>query len=159
MQRSAILDDTGDYRYTLGRTWNSDAGRVLFVMLNPSKADANIDDATIRRCRGFASRWGKGGIVVGNLFALRSTDPKGLFGHRDPVGPENDEHLKRLAGECELVVAAWGNSASSVPAFKTRQEFVKELLRGRMHCLGTNKDGTPKHPVRLAADTPLQPFS
>ena len=157
-QPGTILDGAREYRYTLERTWNPDADRVLFVMLNPSTADATTDDATIRRCRGFAVSWGKGGIVVGNLFALRSTDPKGLFRHRDPVGPENDKHLERLARECEMVVAAWGNSASSVPAFRKRQEFVKELLRGRMQCLGTNKDGTPKHPVRLSGDTQLQPF-
>ena len=95
-----------EFRYSLERTWNSDIDRVLFIMLNPSTADANVDDATSRRCMSFAARWGKGGIVVGNLFALLSTDPKGLFDRRDLVGPENEGHLERLAGECEVVVAA-----------------------------------------------------
>ena len=106
MQRSPILDEGREFRYSLERTWNSDIDRVLYIMLNPSTVDANIDDATIRRCKSFAARWGKGGIVAGNLFTFRSTDPKGLFGHRDPVGPENDGHLERLAGEREAVVAA-----------------------------------------------------
>ena len=121
MQRSPILDEGREFRYSLERTWNSDIDRVLFIMLNPRTADANVDDATIRRCISFAARWGKGGIVVGNLFTLRSTDPKGLFRHRDPVGPENDGHLERPAGECETVVAGWGNSASSAPEFQKRQ--------------------------------------
>ena len=95
-----------EFRYSLDRTWNSDIDRVLFIMLNPGTADAKVDDATIRRCMSFTARWGKGGIVVGNLFTLRSTNPKELFGHRDPVGPEDDGHLERLAGECEAVVAA-----------------------------------------------------
>ena len=159
MQRQAILDDAREYRFVLERTWNPGFDRVLFVMLNPSTADANADDATIRRCMAFAARWGYGGIVVGNLFALRSTDPRGLLEHRDPVGPENDGHLQRLAGECKTVLAAWGNSASGLPLFHDRQACVKEMLRGRMQCLGTNKDGTPKHPGRLAAATEPRLFS
>lgn len=159
MQRNATLDEAREYRYTLERTWNLDVDRVLFIMLNPSTADADADDATIRRCMGFAARWGKGGVVVGNLFALRSTDPKGLFDHRDSVGPENDAHLQQLAQECNTVVAAWGNSASGVRQFQERQAFVKDLLKGRMQCLGTNNDGTPKHPVRLPASAELRPFS
>ena len=158
MQRNAILDDAREYRYTLERTWNPDNDQVLFVMLNPSTADENDDDATIRRCMTFAARWGYGGIVVGNLFALRSTDPKGLLDHRDPVGPENNDHLQRLAGECKAVVAAWGNSASGLRLFQDRQTYVKELLRGRMQCLGRNKDRTPKHPVRLPAAAELRKF-
>ena len=159
MQRNATLDEAREYRYTLERTWNPDAGRVLFIMLNPSTADADVDDATIRRCMGFTARWGKGGIVVGNLLAFRSTDPKELLAHHDPVGPENDAHLRRLAQECNTVVAAWGNSASGVRQFQERQAFVKNLLKGRMQCLGTNRDGTPKHPVRLPASAGLRPFS
>lgn len=159
LQRGAsTIDDTKEYRYTLERTWNPDVARVLFVMLNPSTADANFDDATIRRCLTFAARWGHLGIVVGDLFALRSTDPKGLLDHRDPVGPENNDHLQRLAGACKAVVAAWGNSTSALRLFQDRQTYVKELLRSRMQCLGTNKDGTPKHPVRLAGDARLQSY-
>ena len=148
MQGSSILDEGREFRYSLERTWNSDIDRVLFIMLNPSSAGANVDDATIWRCMSFAARWGKGGIVVGNLFALRSTDPKGLFGHRDPVGPENDGHLERLTGECETVVAGWGDSARFAPEFQKRQACARDLLQDRMQCLGTNKDGTPRHPVR-----------
>ena len=76
-------------------------------MLNPSMADANRDDPTITRCKGFAERWGYGSLVVGNLFALRSPHPKELFQHSDPVGPDNDYHLQRLAEECKTVVAAY----------------------------------------------------
>ena len=158
IQRQAILDDAREYRYSLERTWHPDNGQVLFVMLNPSTADANVEDATIRRCMTFAARWGYGGLVVGNLFAFRSTDPKGLFHHQDPIGPENDVHLQRLAEGCKTVVVAWGNSASSFPQFRERQAFVMDLLKGRMQCLGTNKDGTPKHPVRLPAATDLRPY-
>ena len=158
MERHAILDDAREYRYTLERTWDRGKDRVLFVMLNPSTADENTDDRTIERCVDFAKSWSCGGLVVGNLFALRSTNPRGLAKHPDPVGPDNDGHLLRLGEECCLVVAAWGNSARRLPQFRVRQQFVKNLLRGRMQCLGENNDGTPKHPVRLLATTPLRPY-
>ena len=158
MKRSAILSENEVYRYTLERTWHDQKERILFVMLNPSTADANVDDATIRRCKDFAKRWDYGGLVVGNLFALRSKDPKALFDHPCPKGPENDAHLQRLAEECGAVVVAWGNSAKAFQPFRERQESVKQLLRGRMQCLGTNMDGTPKHPVRLPAAAQLRPY-
>lgn len=84
---SAVISECGSYRYRLERVWEAEKDRVAFIMLNPSTADASKDDPTIRRCIGFAKAWGFGGLIVGNLFALRSTDPKALYGHKDPVGP------------------------------------------------------------------------
>ena len=90
VQKDAIISKDCLYRYSLGRTWDASKERVLFIMLNPSTADAIKDDATIKKCVGFAQRWGYGGITVGNLFALRSRDPNGLLGPHDPVGPKNN---------------------------------------------------------------------
>src|SRR5690606_18576726 len=95
MNGTARFSPCGQYRYLLTRPipapfWKPDAGEAVFVMLNPSTADASEDDPTIRRCIGFAKEWGCTGLTVANLYALRSTDPKGLWKHRDPVGPEND---------------------------------------------------------------------
>ena len=163
-KRDACLSEDDVYRYTLDRTWNDHQERVLFVMLNPSKADANIDDPTIMRCINFANSWGYGGIVVGNLFALRSPKPQDLFQHSEPVGPCNDYHLQRLAKECKAVVAAWGSSAKAFPPFQERQAFVKDLLRGRMQCLATTQDGYPTHPMargkhRVPDDATPRPFN
>ena len=159
MRRHAALDSTRKYRYALERTWNADLDRVLFIMLNPSTADEHLDDATIRRCIRFASTWGYGGLTVGNLFALRSTDPSGLIEDPDPVGPGNDHYLERMAGECRAVVAAWGNSGTRVSVFQEREAYIKERLTGQLQCLGVNKDGTPRHPAHLDGNTPLQPFA
>src|SRR5688500_11357729 len=103
----AVFDRSGRYRYRLWRRWG-DGGAVAFVMLNPSTADAERDDPTIRRCGGFARAWGFGSMVVVNLFALRSSDPQRLRRARDPVGRENDRHIIDVTGTSDAVVLAWG---------------------------------------------------
>ena len=158
MQGAAVFDPSRRYRYALKRTWDDSKELVLFVMLNPSDADEEEDDRTIKKCIGFAKRWGYGGLMAGNLFALVSTDPKGLFEELDPVGPDNDYHLRRLAEEYNNVVVAWGNSAKRFRLFQERQRTVQELLRGRMQCLGENDDRTPKHPGRLGYEISLRPY-
>jgi hypothetical protein len=162
MQRGAIFSDDRKYRYALERVWDDQGERVLFVMLNPSFADANTDDPTIRRCIGFAQKWGYGGVAVGNLFAMVSTEPASLFGDECPVGPENDSHLQRLAEDCPFVVAAWGDALRRHPLFRKREATVRDLLRprshGLLHCLGITAYGTPKHPLRLSADTQIWPL-
>lgn len=89
MEKTAIISEDEKYRYQLSRCWDETKPRILFIMLNPSTADANIDDPTIRRVISFAKSWGYGGVYVGNLFAFRSTDPKGLKQIADPVGENN----------------------------------------------------------------------
>ena len=162
MQQSAIFSDDRKYRYALERVWDDQGEQMLFVMLNPSFADGNTDDPTIRRCIGFAQKWGYGGIAVGNLFALVSTDPRLLHREEFPVGPENDGHLIRLADECPFVVVAWGDALRKHPAFRKREAAVRDLLRprsqGLLHCLGITAHGTPKHPLRLSADTQIWPL-
>ena len=97
----------GQYRYLLWRYWG-EAKRLVWVLLNPSTADARQDDPTIRRCVGFAKGWGYDGIQVVNLFAYRATDPRELKAVVDPVGPRNDEFIERAARGHEMVVVAWG---------------------------------------------------
>ena len=126
-------------------------------MLNPSTADAVVDDPTIKRVIGFSTIWGWGGFVVYNLFALRATDPQELTRHPDPIGPENDKFLDRIEVD-RCVVAAWGSKGTH----QRRDRIVSERLinRGvRLSCLGTNSDGTPKHPLYLASSTMLTAFS
>lgn len=157
---SARLSHDGVYRYRLDRTWDRPAGRLLFVMLNPSTADGTVDDPTIRRCRGFTLREGLGGFTVVNLFALRATDPKHLRQHPDPVGPLCDVHLRLAAlGEerPRAVIAAWG----AHPFAADRAAEVVDLFaenRQRLSCLGVTKGGHPRHPLYVKGDTPLLPY-
>lgn len=157
---SAIISSCGNYRYQLTRpseVEHPDTGPALFVMLNPSRADASQDDPTIRRCRGFARTWGGAGMVVANLYAMRSPYPDDLWRHPDPVGPENDDMLRLLAGQHRDVVCAWGARA--------RPERVREVMAifksagARLWCLGVTKYGHPRHPLFVRGDQPLVPWA
>lgn len=134
-----------------------DKPAALFVMLNPSTADAEQDDKTIRRCRGFARDWGCAGITVANLYAYRATKPAKLWLADDPVGPDNDNHLRELAKEYGEVVCAWGADAK-----QERVDQVVEIFRKagtRLRCLGVTKSGAPRHPLYIKADQPLTEWS
>lgn len=152
MQRSAELSSDGRYRYVLDRVWG-DGDIATFVMLNPSTADENVDDSTIRKCIGFARSWGFSGLKVINLYAYRSTDPSVLKEVDDPVGPDNDAWIARVAAESKLIVAAWGNHADAARV----EEFIRALPEGMpVHSLKITAQGMPSHPLYLSAD--LEPL-
>lgn len=152
---TAILSPCGRYRYALGRHFRLDGfnkGLVLFVMLNPSTADAAQDDPTIRRCIGFAMAWGFRRLLVGNLFAYRATNPKDLPPAPERIGPENERHLCNMARRSSLIVCAWGSAG------REGQHFMRDWLAGYatvMH-LGLTRGGQPKHPLYLKASTEPQ---
>lgn len=153
-ERDAVLSPCGLYRYSLRRQW-APGHLVAFVGLNPSTADANIDDRTICKCRGFARRWGYSGFVMVNLFAFRATNPRVMKKAADPVGPENDAYLKHWSATttCGLV-AMWGAHGR----FMERDTTVIKLLQGRIDCLRHNQDGTPCHLLYLPYSSRLRPF-
>ncbi len=126
-------------------------------MLNPSTADEQQNDPTVERCERRARAGAYGALVVGNLFAWRSTDPRALYDVADPVGPDNDQHLAAIASEAARVVCAWGRHG----ALQGRGPAVVRLLaphRARLACLGVNADGSPKHPLYLPYTAALVPF-
>lgn len=157
MQKSAEISACGRYRYMLERRW-SDAAPVTFIMLNPSTADADIDDPTIRRCMGFARAWNAGGIVVANLFALRSTDPAALAKDEAPIGPQNDEAICRAVLAASRTIAAWGAHAFAERRAATVKRMIAQSLTRPLDCLGKTKSGHPRHPLYVPAaqiPTPL----
>lgn len=115
MKKGAIISDCETYRYRLWRIWNENAAKIMWIMLNPSTANAEEDDPTIRRCIGFARNWGYGGIYVENLYAYRSTDPKELKTAADPEGPANRDHLISMMNDSEKIICAWGNKQGPPP--------------------------------------------
>lgn len=156
-EAAAIISPCGRYRYRLTRTWDTKSRPAVWVMLNPSTADATTNDQTIRRCIGFGRTWGCSGIVVVNLFAYRSTDPAALLTTDDSIGPDNDAAIVQAVAEGWPVVAAWGEH----PAARERAGHVVGLIAGTgmpLQCLGLTKAGHPLHPLRLRSDTDLVPY-
>ena len=148
----AIFSPCRQYRYVLRRRVGWGPSTCLFIMLNPSTADEEQEDPTVRRCMDYAHRWGYGVLVVCNIFALRATDPTRLYQAPDPVGPENDAYILEEASRADCVVAAWGNHG----ALNERSHAVRVLLADVLvQCLGINRSGAPKHPLYIARDQPL----
>jgi hypothetical protein len=151
MIRGAVLSSCNGYRYQLSREWGY-GPKIGFIMLNPSTADAEIDDRTIVRCIGFGRHLDYGGILVGNLFGWRATDPNELKIAQDPIGPENDYHLKQIIDQSALLVCAWGVNGT----LSNRNREVLSLIRSSQrepHCLARTKNGHPKHPLYVLSNT------
>lgn len=152
---SAILSNCRTYRYALFRVWDPDRPLTMFVGLNPSTADELTDDPTIRRCVGFARRWGAGGLIMANLYAYRCTDPNELpVDQAIAAGPDNDEYLHLLRDRAGTVVAAWGAHRRTV----AQAAHCMDLLGG-LSVLGLTRDGHPRHPLYVRGDTVLQRWS
>lgn len=156
VHRDARLSPCHAYRYRLERSW-SDGPRMTLVLLNPSRADGVEDDATTRRCVGFARAVGCGGADLVNLMAWRSHDPRALRRAADPIGPTNYSWISATvaANVPGPIVVAWGAWAAGWD----RVQAVLDLLDGYpLLCLGVTKNGHPRHPLYVASGTPLLPF-
>lgn len=135
------------YRYGLWRIWDEEKPLIMFIGLNPSTASENMDDPTIRRVKRFAKDWGYGGVYMCNLFAFVTAYPEELKTCDDPIN-ENDKWLARFGFMCKDVLFAWGSFKEA----KQRAEVVSKMFPGAV-CLGITKDGSPKHPLYIAANT------
>lgn len=143
---TAVFDPSRTYRYLLTRTWGTSGTHAVWTMLNPSKAGAFAGDPTIGRCIDFTKSWGLDGLAVVNLDALIATDPRELRKHPDPVGPLNDEFIRKAIQPWSVVVVAWG----AHPMAAARAEAVLDIIADRtsgVGCLGVTADGHPIHPL------------
>jgi len=155
--KSAYVSEDQKYRYWLARRWAAAGSMpyILWVLLNPSTADAYNDDATVRKAAGFTDRWGYKVMMFVNLYAWRATNPRQLKRVADPIGVENDHWIQTYASAAAKVVCAWGQDPS---ADNIRARTVLALLntqRSLLYCLGTNRTGHPCHPLMLSYHTPL----
>ena len=144
MIKEATFSEDRIYRYALSRIWKASKGQVCFVGLNPSTADENVDDPTIRRCIRYAERWGFGAIIMLNLFAFRATQIKNMLKAEEPIGPRNDAIISLLSDTCDITVMAWGNFG----AYLERDKAVIPMLKNP-HYLTITKMGQPGHPLYL----------
>lgn len=158
---AAVISDCGRYRYWLMRRTAVLPGRkALFVMLNPSTADASLNDPTIRRVIHFATCMGAAELAVVNLFALRSPSPKALLAGDDPVGPLNDDAISYGCRWADVIVAAWGATPAGPPWFRTlhrdRVAAFQQRAVGGIKALALTAGGDPRHPLYLRNDcTPV----
>jgi hypothetical protein len=154
---SAIFSKDRRYRYQLTRFWAKEGERIVWIMLNPSVANASENDPTITRCVGFSKSFGAASMVVVNLFALRATNPKKLLEKpAESVGPDNARILSETLQDASRVVAAWGALSSKLWAASLPSREV--IRKNGVHCLGKTKSGAPRHPLYLKADSPLFPW-
>lgn len=151
VDQGAVFSPDNRYRYTLWRVWDKSIEQVLFIGLNPSIANADHDDPTVRRCIGFAKTWGYGGMWIANIFAFISSSPRYIQQVADPVGPDNEVWIKLLVNSFSLVIACWGNRGND----PHRNQFIASLNRP-LHCLAMTSSGNPAHPLYLPATaTPI----
>lgn len=160
---SATISPCGTYRYRLERSDVFGDRSTAVIMVNPSTADAVENDATIRKLIGFRDRYGWGHLIVGNLFAYRATDVKALAQADDPIGPDNDYHLRHIIGDAQRVVVAWGAIGKVPRRLRDRWRAVAAIcqpLGKPMMSIGAPaKCGHPCHPLMLSYSLKLQSWS
>ena len=152
MIKDATVSDNQLYRYQLTRIWDTSLPLVMFICLNPSTADHNNDDPTILKCINYASKWGYGGLVMGNLFAYRATEPLDMRKAKDPIGPLNNHHLKLMSNQVDKIVCGWGNHGKHLG----RDEEVISMF-DKLYAMKINITGSPAHPLYLKQS--LSPIS
>jgi hypothetical protein len=155
INKGAELSPCRQYRFSLWRIWG-EGNIAIFIGLNPSTADEDVDDPTIRRCIGFAKKWGFDGIVMLNIFAYRATSPKRLKACKLPIGHNNSDYMLRAMEKYNgKIICAWGGHGT----FRGRGDRVVDYFKGKgfqLYCLGKTKQGQPKHPLYLRKDTELE---
>lgn len=158
---SAVISNCGLYRYRLERDVQMTGVVAALFGVNPSTADAVVNDATIRKDIGFAKVNGWRSFIKGNLFGYRATDVRELARVRDPVGPENDKHLWLMVSEADGLIPCWGSRDKIPERLRARigPVIVRLLASGKpVMCFGRTKSGDPRHPLMLAYSTPLEPW-
>lgn len=154
---AAAISDCGIYRYTLTREWDDTKPKLVWCMLNPSDADADKDDPTVRRVRGFTKREERyGGFIVVNVWALRTPDPKELHRKRGAFEPENLVAIKDVVHGRDVVVA-WGGSVRDGAGLRNVKRILAESAAA-VFCLGYTETGQPRHPLMLQKTTPFERY-
>ena len=151
--KNATFSNCRKYRYSLSRIWDKKKKLVLFIGLNPSTANEEVDDPTIRRCVNYVQNWGYGGLIMVNLFAYRVTLPSGLKKVKYPIGEDNDKYIMTLSKKADITVAAWGNNGNLYGRDKQVFDLISNLM-----CLKLNKSGQPAHPLYLKKNIKLTKF-
>ncbi len=149
---TAILSTCETYRYELERIWDELRPVLVVCMLNPSRADARVNDPTVQALTHFATLWGYGGIRIVNLYAFRASKPREMFRQLEGVriGPDNSKHLQaaiefsKSQGGRMLVAWGRGGELDGLDKWFANRAVSQGVT---LICLGRTKDGHPKHPM------------
>jgi len=151
MNKGATFSADRKYRYRLWRIWDDRKPMLLNISLNPSDADENRDDPTTTRMMWRAGAGGFGGVYMANLYALVDPIPSRMIHNPDPVGPDNDRHLRAMIGKAGKVICSWGSLVNTVLRAAEVLKMIPEP-----YCLGfTKTTGQPRHPLYVAYSTPF----
>lgn len=159
MEKSAKLSPDKIYRYSLSRIWEKELPVAVFIGLNPSTANEEEDDTTVRRCIGHTMNFQLpkmyGGNVIVNLFAFRATKPVDMKMASDPIGPDNDNFIKELINSKNtgIIIAMWGNDGVHLG-----RDIAVKKLTDNIYCLAKNKNGSPSHPLKRGLKYGIQPI-
>ena len=159
---TASFSEDGVYRYeltrSLGRGRGGGADRTVAVcMLNPSTADASVNDPTVRRVTMWSGKAGYTMLVVLNAFAYRATDPKAMMSAEDPIGPENDSYLGLWFSRADTLIFAWGVHCAHLQRNLAVLEIAK-ALEVQPYCFAITAGGAPGHPLYLASPFRTKPW-
>ena len=159
LKSGATFSPCRTWRYALWRIWDDDKMAVLWIGLNPSTAEEEKNDPTVRRCMGFSRDWGYGGIFMLNVFAFRATDPQVMKAAEDPIGQENYRTIQEYHEVAGLTVAAWGvhgafmDQAAAVCRLERISPHAKTRYLGEdLWCLDITQGGHPSHPLYQPAN-------
>ena len=161
MDKDAVISECGRYRHRLSRFWKDEGLVFGFFGVNPSTADASIDDATVRKWVGFTDRNGGKGFIVGNVFDFRATNVKELLVPDMAASLVNEFYLREIIKDSDVLVPCWGNSSKVHKQLRRSFDDVMSLILSAgkpVMCFGLTKSGDPKHPLMLGYNTPLIPF-
>ena len=156
INRGAKFSPCKKYRFQLWRLWDDQLPIIMFLMLNPSSADAHHDDPTIRRCANFTKNWGYGGFYIGNLYPLISTKPKLLLQSLSTSHLENKSNLNEMSKKCTRIVCAWGNF-QIVKKLGIPDDFFFDV-KDKLYYISMSKNKIPKHPLYLKSNLKLKKY-
>jgi hypothetical protein len=154
---TAIFSEDYKYRYLLERDW-SKGSSILFILLNPSTADADKLDPTLKRAYNIAKKYGYGKLVVVNIFAVRGSDPSVIKDIVDPIGELNNYYIKKYSKKADRIIIGWGNHG----IYKNRSLEILKILKiyyDKIYVLGINKSGEPKHPLYTKKNIKLKKYN
>lgn len=154
----ASFDRSRRHRFTLGRQWEKNRKIVSFCMLNPSTADAFRLDPTVTRCFGFATLWGAGGLIIVNLFSLRSPNPKDLRFSCEHGLALNDDAIDNAVSVSDIFVVGWGNNGKYLSRAETVLQRLRDCGAEVFRIGGLTNEGEPRHPLYLPRKEKLVPM-